>query len=519
MKIDWCMLKDAEEINALNRVYSSASHCNWLLFVFSYLLTSSILLSQTLVPLTDVNANDLLVRAEYFVDYEDYFYLITTHTVVENLCAFGMQISSDILNTIIMMHISGMFEVTGLSKEDITRLYGFFFSRLFKIFEDCMHSSGVFQICLVTVSITTIMLKALEMMSPTGNLQNKFFTVVFIVSYYILLYIDMIPGEKIIQSSEVLFFKAYCAKWYTTSVKSQKMLLFLMHRFMEPCRLQLKNVLAMGNEMYVVVSVFFTTEISIDLLIDTMPATLMCMLVVLKYATFWVKNDGYNQAFEHMRIDCCGLKDVEEINALRRGYSKASRYSTFLLLSSCLLLFSIVFLHTLSQTTNTITSRNETRANGLIVLTEYFVDYEQYIYPITTHVVVGIFMGFAIQIGSDLLNMIFMMHVSGMFDAIGHRFERLFDNAPGYAATKDALANWNCRFDERQDYCIEYHLRTMKFTKDIQQLGANSYLAQLILSVLAIVALLYRVLRKLVRGANAGTKIAAAGVAEMHGAL
>ncbi|XP_017796973.1 PREDICTED: uncharacterized protein LOC108578202 [Habropoda laboriosa] len=275
MKIDWCMLKDAEEINALNRVYSSASHCNWLLFVFSYLLTSSILLSQTLVPLTDVNANDLLVRAEYFVDYEDYFYLITTHTVVENLCAFGMQISSDILNTIIMMHISGMFEVTGIVVEhlfdkcksadgniDENLIYYKRLLRivnmhrrnlkLFKIFEDCMHSSGVFQICLVTVSITTIMLKALEMMSPTGNLQNKFFTVVFIVSYYILLYIDMIPGEKIIQSSEVLFFKAYCAKWYTTSVKSQKMLLFLMHRFMEPCRLQLKNVLAMGNEMYVV---------------------------------------------------------------------------------------------------------------------------------------------------------------------------------------------------------------------------------------------------------------------------
>ncbi|KOC58794.1 hypothetical protein WH47_00042, partial [Habropoda laboriosa] len=120
MRIDWCKLKDVEEINTLNREYSNASKYNMLLFLFSFLLLLGFVFLQILPqilgiisPLTEINTNKLLVRTEYFVDYKDYIYLITIHATIAIMCSVTMQISSDILNNIFMMHISGMFEVIG----------------------------------------------------------------------------------------------------------------------------------------------------------------------------------------------------------------------------------------------------------------------------------------------------------------------------------------------------------------------------------------------------------------------
>ncbi|XP_017795284.1 PREDICTED: uncharacterized protein LOC108576742 [Habropoda laboriosa] len=292
MRIDWCKLKDVEEINTLNREYSNASKYNMLLFRKEIQYYSSII-----SPLTEINTNKLLVRTEYFVDYKDYIYLITIHATIAIMCSVTMQISSDILNNIFMMHISGMFEVIGL----------------FKIFEVCMFSNGVAQILLGTICMTGVMLKVsrilrnivdsksflelrlyvnfkmkrnqvsqvyldqtdrrviqeylnwsdesvrgvcltrvreiiecmmLQMISSNENFEYKFFVVLIAFVYLSIMYVNLSPAEKIIQSSEVLFFKTYCAKWYKAPVKSQKMLLFLMHRFMEPCRLKLKSLVA-----------------------------------------------------------------------------------------------------------------------------------------------------------------------------------------------------------------------------------------------------------------------------------
>lgn len=47
---------------------------------------------------------------------------------------------------------------------------------------------------------------------------------------------------------------SYCGHWYSTSAKTQKLLLFLMHRFMTPYKFRFKSLVIVINQMYVSVS-------------------------------------------------------------------------------------------------------------------------------------------------------------------------------------------------------------------------------------------------------------------------
>lgn len=47
---------------------------------------------------------------------------------------------------------------------------------------------------------------------------------------------------------------SYCGHWYSTSAKTQKLLLFLMHRFMTPYKFRFKSLVIVINQTYVSVS-------------------------------------------------------------------------------------------------------------------------------------------------------------------------------------------------------------------------------------------------------------------------
>ncbi|CAK9827827.1 hypothetical protein ANTRET_LOCUS5475 [Anthophora retusa] len=236
---DWYNLKDAEEINALKAIYSETSFYNMLILLFSYTFTSSVVLLQTLPQVTDrishlnrTTPQTLLITTEYFVDSNEYFYPILIHVDLSVLLSSLMQVSSDILNAIVMMHISGMFEVIGL----------------FKMCEACILDVGYTELILGTLTMAGNLL-------ILGNMKSSMHTTIVsaiaIFTYSSIIYVSILPAAKIWENSEDLFYKAYSGKWYTAPAKSQRILLFLMQRLMIPSKMEVQGFVCASNELYV----------------------------------------------------------------------------------------------------------------------------------------------------------------------------------------------------------------------------------------------------------------------------
>ncbi|KOC60504.1 hypothetical protein WH47_08072 [Habropoda laboriosa] len=284
--------------------------------------------------------------------------------------------------------------------------------------ESCYTVSLFLQHIMITIVITSKLYRVYSF-SMTGR-ANLIIVSVDIAYTLGLLFANVYPAERLTDCGQNLYHNVYNAHWYDTPASTQKVIQIMLQKISEPFYFGISGLFSASFETCSKVFVYFTTEINLRLLIDTIPALMIYMIVFLKYVTIWVKNEAYNQGYEHMRIDWCKLKDVEEINTLNREYSNASKYNMLLFLFSFLLLLGFVFLQILPQILGIISPLTEINTNKLLVRTEYFVDYKDYIYLITIHATIAIMCSVTMQISSDILNNIFMMHISGMFEVIGN---------------------------------------------------------------------------------------------------
>ncbi|XP_026672951.1 uncharacterized protein LOC113464839 [Ceratina calcarata] len=249
MRIDWSSLKNVEEL-PLKQAYEEFIFYSKFLFFFVYAPSVSIMIFLFFpkitafdVPFNHSRSNDFILPIEYFVDYNKYYYPVIIHVSLSALLLSTVQCGVDLLNWIILLHMMGIFHLLGYLMEhlfdkpentnnniDLNKIY---YGRLVHIidlhkrniklgdvFMRCMLESGIIQIILAILCITSILLKILLM------------------------------PQKVHDSSSDMFIKIYCGHWYMAPIKSQKLLLIPMQRYMKPYKFQFKTLIIAYSQTF-----------------------------------------------------------------------------------------------------------------------------------------------------------------------------------------------------------------------------------------------------------------------------
>ncbi|KAG7199382.1 hypothetical protein KM043_014015 [Ampulex compressa] len=204
---------------------------------------------------------------------QSYFYLSLFHMYATVICAMTVTVTVDTTYVITVLHTCGLFNFVGAylactfdccdrnGREDCKHCTSFK-----KIVEAaryhkramwyawqinvCYAVSYAFQLVII-VSIFSVLLFCLYHAATVSKDVEKTLMYGFhSIGLPFVVFLNVIPAQKLIDCSASVFHKAYEARWYMGTVPSQRLLLIIMQRSKQPCTISVANTLTSSYEMF-----------------------------------------------------------------------------------------------------------------------------------------------------------------------------------------------------------------------------------------------------------------------------
>ncbi|EFN89950.1 Putative odorant receptor 22c [Harpegnathos saltator] len=220
--VDWNLLKSPEEYEIM-KSYTKNGRRYSLTYTLYCFITMYLFLSMSLIPhfldvVLPLNESRPLVMphpAYYFVDDREYFYYIYWYSILSwEIVLFGV-IAHDCLLVTYVEHVCGVFAIVGFAQ----------------LLEDTFSLTLALQVVIITVLISiTLMQITLQVNDMIGLIRY----ILYVVAQLIHLFCLSFEGQKLMDHSLQTREKIYNSRWYEVPIRTQKMLLFVMRRSIQP---------------------------------------------------------------------------------------------------------------------------------------------------------------------------------------------------------------------------------------------------------------------------------------------
>ncbi|KAG7205986.1 hypothetical protein KM043_007909 [Ampulex compressa] len=330
----------------------------------------------------------------------------------------------------------------------------------------CYATSYVLQFFVITVAIVGLLFNLYKML----NLGNHVLAVLFVVEllgHYFIIFLNLIPGQRVMDYSSTLMDKTWNGYWYSAPVKSQKLALFLMQGIQKPCVLSAASLMDMTFEMFgkedphlrvsrlmllaiglwpgqrgrykylprfLICFSFFSllfvqiakivTVGGINVVFEMLPYLMYCMTFGVKYMGYWVNNHILQQILERIQYHWRIMKAECEIRVINICVTEAWFYGKTYLL--------------------------------------------------------------------DVAYLAIAFHACGLYNVLGYQLEHMFD-----VDHETRIEERIILFKTRIQHLVKHHLRIMKYLQLLLSCYATSYVLQFFVITVAIVGLLFNLYKML----------------------
>ncbi|KAF3054359.1 Odorant receptor 375 [Nylanderia fulva] len=207
--------------------------------------------------------------------------------------------------------------------------------------------------------------------------------------------------------------------------------------------------------------VFITTQYSTNLLFKILSLVFPTLFVIVLYCIFIIRADTMKQMIEHYRENWKMLKDKLEIGIIEE-YSYIARYCTLFL--SGLFSFGIIMyitLQVLPPILDIVFPLNESRCRRPIIVTEYFVNQEKYIYVILLHYILALIIAGLVFCSVSMTMLIYLLQTCALLTIASYRIENAIErNILAISSpTREYL------LFQKIVHAITIHQRAIEFTK------------------------------------------------------
>ncbi|XP_076171068.1 uncharacterized protein LOC143148539 [Ptiloglossa arizonensis] len=304
VKEEWEILKLHNEVHYLDVITGKGSKIAQMyricLLSAVALFTSLPLFNPVLdiiVPLNVSRKRNQILKVYYFVDNQDYFYIMYLHLAFSSVIVVVVIVTVDSLYMIITHHASGMFTVCGSSifisvtfveinitlvyssnsdkyrykvkkateNNDATKRNKYFLMddgyeeirqcviahkeaiRFFKFLDEINRNNYLIQMGLNMMGISiTAFQTVIHLNEPTQAFRHG----VFFLAQKFHLFILSLPGQVLVDHSLELTTIIYASSWYCTPIKMQKILRIMQMRSNKPCALTAGGLYEMNIENF-----------------------------------------------------------------------------------------------------------------------------------------------------------------------------------------------------------------------------------------------------------------------------
>ncbi|XP_039307229.1 odorant receptor 13a-like isoform X1 [Solenopsis invicta] len=279
--VDWDELETPEEYEILKKYASNGRRYSLgysLYYYFGvYVFVSMSLVPQVLDVVSPLNQSRPILPVYpgyYFIDERKYFFYIYTHAMMAWEIAVTVIVSHDCMLLIYIEHVCSIFTLVGFRFEQLiyndamkilhshtsdaylrkhiafsvyTHRKALKFAQLIG---DTFSLTLTIQLALNTVMISITLLQVTQQQADILQLIRY---VMYVVGQLVHLFCLSFEGQKLIDHSLQTRDKIYNSLWYETPPKSQKMLLFVMQKSLQPIFLSASKIYIFSMENFTMI--------------------------------------------------------------------------------------------------------------------------------------------------------------------------------------------------------------------------------------------------------------------------
>ncbi|XP_071648059.1 odorant receptor 10a-like isoform X1 [Temnothorax longispinosus] len=225
-------------------------------------------------------------------------------------------------------------------------------------------------------------------------------------------------------------------------------------------------------------SIFITSDITVDYMVDWIPAFLIVLIALSNLYTRIIHVNKFRELFERMSRDWALQKTHDEAKIMHE-HAETARLFTLCCLSAAYIFVGIYIIWMFSsEVLDIISPMNESRPQRQPINIQFFIDDERYSYHVRTQISVVLLVTTTIYISCTGLFQTHAQHVCGMCELLGYRAERLF------CVVKNEVA---CDLNQKSQISygniaifVQQHCNIIKFVDIIETCNTIQFLIDLI---------------------------------------
>ncbi|KAI4496002.1 hypothetical protein M0802_008217 [Mischocyttarus mexicanus] len=244
--------------------------------------------------------------------------------------------------------------------------------------------------------------------------------------------------------------------------------------------------------LFTQVTLLYTSNGDLEVIIESMVPISAIMVCAFKYYNIELNKHKIKKLLENL-IDNWKLCTTREELEIMHKFGRETKLLTFwytTYIFTCLTLFLV--LPFLPCIMDIVVPLNESRPLKPIFRGEYFVDQDEYFFPIYFHMVITISISITTLITADVLFLMCNSHICGIFAAVGFRLENFLKDQTDSISSVDHLSNHKCL--ETIRYSIRNHASALKFAELIESCFSITLLLQAGSSLICMSISLYQIL-------------------------
>ncbi|XP_039311265.1 uncharacterized protein LOC120359044 isoform X2 [Solenopsis invicta] len=233
---------------------------------------------------------------------------------------------------------------------------------------------------------------------------------------------------------------------------------------------------------------FLTLEYNLDLLVEVLSFIFPCLIVILKYTTYWAKIKSIKKLMEMIKYDWNTIRNEVEYEIIKKHTYTGAFYSQIFAVMTYTMPTFIAFMHLIPNFLDFVAPLNQSRPHHWLILTEYFVDSDEYFYPIFLHLIANLFLIQNTLMSTTSIYVAFIQHTCGMFEIASYRIEHALNNYK----QRNLMFGRRCSTCTKIISAVDIHRRVIEFFEFLKETFIVMYFFLLGLGIASLTVSLYR---------------------------
>ncbi|XP_019697073.1 uncharacterized protein LOC109503869 [Harpegnathos saltator] len=254
-------LTDENEIAIIEKYGTIAKHCNYIItllcmsaiFNFIFLPFWPRVLNVVWLANESHSLPLLQIKTEYFCNQEKYFYLILLHTNAVFCIGEVVLLATGAIIIAYLYHACGMFKVASYRMEQAVKINTMKINDMMnenstykmivhaidmhrnaiksaKIFISDLNVCLFFLIAFGTISTSLNLYRIFHELTTECDFEKLITPILFLLTLYVYMIFSNYCGQIVIDHNEEMFATVYSIQWYSTPLRIQKIILFLLQK-------------------------------------------------------------------------------------------------------------------------------------------------------------------------------------------------------------------------------------------------------------------------------------------------